>query len=76
MEQEYEDDRTGWGDEMGRAQEDYGEDPLTNPHETLNECLEKFKTPDYIMEPGITAHLRRFFFKQFKKLNYKIRFLS
>jgi hypothetical protein len=27
--------------------------------ETLEECLEKFSSPDYIMEPGIFNQLKR-----------------
>lgn len=42
-------------------QEDNGEDVIENPAEVLQECLEKFKTPDYIMEPGIFAQLKRYF---------------
>lgn len=35
--------------------------PLDNPTEVLGECLEKFATPDYIMEPGIFTQLKRYF---------------
>lgn len=42
-------------------QEDASEDVIDNPEEVLNECLEKFKTPDYIMEPGIFGQLKRYF---------------
>lgn len=42
-------------------QEDAGEDVIENPEEVLQECLEKFKTPDYIMEPGIFGQLKRYF---------------
>lgn len=56
------DDRSNWHDEMGRnSDECSGEDTLDNPQEVLNECLDKFKTPDYIMEPGIFAQLKRYF---------------
>lgn len=30
-----------------------------NPQQVLSECLEKFSTPDYIMEPGIFLQLKR-----------------
>lgn len=36
------------------------EEPLENPIEVLKECVEKFTTSDYIMEPGIFAQLKRF----------------
>lgn len=32
---------------------------MENPQEVLQECLEKFSTPDYIMEPGIFTQLKR-----------------
>lgn len=41
--------------------DDNGEDVIDNPEEVLQECLEKFKTPDYIMEPGIFGQLKRYF---------------
>lgn len=34
---------------------------MENPAEVLNECAEKFSTPDYIMEPGIFQQLKRYF---------------
>lgn len=34
---------------------------MENPQEVLQECLEKFSTPDYIMEPGIFTQLKRYF---------------
>lgn len=34
---------------------------MENPQEVLTECLEKFSTPDYIMEPGIFTQLKRYF---------------
>ena len=34
---------------------------MENPQEVLRECLEKFSTPDYIMEPGIFTQLKRYF---------------
>lgn len=46
---------------MLSAQSDVGEEPMENPAEVLNECAEKFSTPDYIMEPGIFAQLKRYF---------------
>lgn len=33
---------------------------MENPQEVLGECLVKFATPDYIMEPGIFTQLKRF----------------
>lgn len=32
-----------------------------NPQAVLDECLEKFSTSDYIMEPGIFTQLKRYF---------------
>lgn len=61
MEPDYNDDRSGWADEITRTTEDGGgEDSFDNPQEILNECLNKFKTPDYIMEPGIFTQLKRY----------------
>ncbi|EZA55519.1 Negative elongation factor D [Ooceraea biroi] len=53
MESEYEEDHGGWGDEIARNAEEAGEDAFENPQEILKDCMDKFKTPDYIMEPGI-----------------------
>lgn len=43
------------------VQDEGAEDVIENPEEVLQECLEKFKTPDYIMEPGIFGQLKRYF---------------
>lgn len=57
---EFEDDRGGWTDDMNRGGDDPGgDDTMENPQEVLNQCLEKFKTNDYIMEPGIFTQLKR-----------------
>lgn len=56
MPSQYEDDRT-WEAPNAGVFEDDGEDPA----EILRECLEKFKTSDYIMEPGIFTQLKRYF---------------
>lgn len=32
---------------------------MENPQEVITECLSKFCTPDYIMEPGIFTQLKR-----------------
>lgn len=42
-------------------QSDAGDEPMENPAEVLAECADKFATPDYIMEPGIFAQLKRYF---------------
>lgn len=34
---------------------------MENPQEVISECLSKFCTPDYIMEPGIFTQLKRYF---------------
>lgn len=58
MEEHY--DNRGWD-----AEDDSGGDPgdeqVENAQEVLEECLEKFSTPDYIMEPGIFTQLKRYF---------------
>lgn len=60
MESDYDENHGGWTDEMARTSEDCeGDDNFENPQEILNECLDKFKTPDYIMEPGIFMQLKR-----------------
>ena len=33
---------------------------MENPTEVLDECLQTFKTQDYIMEPGIFNQLKRY----------------
>lgn len=60
MESDYDEDRGAWTEEMTRSEDCIGEDSFDNPQEILNECLDKFKTPDYIMEPGIFAQLKRY----------------
>lgn len=60
MESDYDEDRGTWTEEMTRTEDCSGEDNFDNPQEILNECLDKFKTPDYIMEPGIFAQLKRY----------------
>lgn len=61
MESDYDENHSGWTDEMTRTTEDGGgEDSFDNPHKILNECLDKFKTHDYIMEPGIFMQLKRY----------------
>ncbi|KAL5277155.1 NELFCD family protein [Megaselia abdita] len=57
MQEEYEDD--GWIGRRGDDEDNH--EPLENPQETLAECLEKFSTPDYIMEPGIFTQLKKYF---------------
>lgn len=42
-------------------QDDGVEEVIENPAEVLQECLEKFTTSDYIMEPGIFTQLKRYF---------------
>ncbi|RLU19034.1 hypothetical protein DMN91_009392 [Ooceraea biroi] len=61
MESEYEEDHGGWGDEIARNAEEAGEDAFENPQEILKDCMDKFKTPDYIMEPGILSQLKKYF---------------
>lgn len=60
METDYDEERGGWGDDIGRGEDISGEDGMDNPQEVLNQCLEKFNTSDYIMEPGIFTQLKRY----------------
>lgn len=60
MDDEFEENK-GWDGDMGDGESEGGEEPVENPQEVLRECLEKFSTPDYIMEPGIFAQLKRYF---------------
>ncbi|KAJ4430064.1 beta ketoadipyl CoA thiolase, th1, partial [Periplaneta americana] len=56
MDDEFDDDKVVYF-----FQSEGGEEPVENPQEVLRECLEKFSTPDYIMEPGIFTQLKRYF---------------
>ncbi|XKL60091.1 hypothetical protein PGB90_001107 [Kerria lacca] len=58
MDEDYEDDKPWDGDIADIESEDGIEE---NPQQVLSECLEKFSTPDYIMEPGIFLQLKRYF---------------
>lgn len=59
METDFDEERGGWGDDMGRGDDLGLDDGMENPQEVLNQCLENFKTSDYIMEPGIFTQLKR-----------------
>lgn len=41
------------------SQNEQTDEPMENPQEVITECLSKFCTPDYIMEPGIFTQLKR-----------------
>ncbi len=41
---------------------------LENPEAVLKECLQKFETADYIMEPGIFNQLKRLVFSSAHKI--------
>lgn len=43
-----------------KIQSENPDEPMENPQEVLTECLSKFSTSDYIMEPGIFAQLKRY----------------
>ncbi|KAF6200522.1 hypothetical protein GE061_004965 [Apolygus lucorum] len=60
MDDEYDDERA-WAEPDVGDESDVGEETMDNPQEVLRECLEKFSTPDYIMEPGIFSQLKRYF---------------
>ncbi|XP_025201401.1 negative elongation factor D [Melanaphis sacchari] len=59
MEDDYDEYRRWDGDVDVEA--DDNDDILENPQETLTQCLEKFSSADYIMEPGIFSQLKRYF---------------
>lgn len=59
MDDEFDD--KGWDGDIGDGESEGGEEPMESPQEILRECLEKFSTPDYIMEPGIFTQLKRYF---------------
>jgi negative elongation factor C/D len=59
MDDEFDD--KAWDGDMGDGESEGGEEPVENPQEVLRECLDKFSTPDYIMEPGIFTQLKRYF---------------
>lgn len=44
---------------MNRSEDLGPDDTSENPQLVLKECLDRFKTPDYIMEPGIFTQLKR-----------------
>lgn len=56
--EEYDEDR-GWDD--GDAESPLGEDQEALVEHIQQECIEKFSSLDFIMEPGIFAQLKRYF---------------
>ncbi|KAK4004875.1 negative elongation factor D [Daphnia magna] len=60
-------DNQEWGESSGmRGSSEMGDSDnedqyMENPAEVLEECLQTFKTQDYIMEPGIFNQLKRYF---------------
>ncbi|KAK6627541.1 beta ketoadipyl CoA thiolase, th1 [Polyplax serrata] len=60
MDDDYDEDK-GWEEDRGDGDSEGGEETMENPQEVLTECLDKFSTPDYIMEPGIFTQLKRYF---------------
>ncbi|XP_058790616.1 negative elongation factor D isoform X1 [Phymastichus coffea] len=61
MEPGFPEEHSNWEDNMNRGDDISGEDPSDNPQQVLKDCLDRFKTPDYIMEPGIFTQLKRYF---------------
>nr|KAF6423182.1 negative elongation factor complex member C/D [Rousettus aegyptiacus] len=61
MDEDYFASAAEWGDEAdgGQQEEDYGEGE--DDAEVQQECLHKFSTRDYIMEPSIFNTLKRYF---------------
>jgi len=52
----------GEGDGSGGMGGAGGGDPADqNPQEVLSDCLKKFGSPDFIMEPEIFSQLKRYF---------------
>lgn len=43
---------------------------MDNPQEVITECLSKFCTPDYIMEPGIFSQLKKYEMQISLEYNY------
>lgn len=60
MEPHFAEEHSHWED-INRGDDAAFDDGLEDPQQVLNECLEKFKTPDYIMETGIFGQLTRYF---------------
>ncbi|GLH09589.1 hypothetical protein R5R35_004636 [Gryllus longicercus] len=60
MEDNYGENR-GWDTDADDGDGEGGEEQVENAQEVLDECLEKFSTHDYIMEPGIFTQLKRYF---------------
>uniref|UniRef100_A0A182J212 Negative elongation factor D n=1 Tax=Anopheles atroparvus TaxID=41427 RepID=A0A182J212_ANOAO len=61
MEEEYEDEAWVGRNNQLEEEADGPEEPLDNPQEVLDECVSRFATSDYIMEPGIFTQLKRYF---------------
>ncbi|KFB41974.1 AGAP000391-PA-like protein [Anopheles sinensis] len=61
MEEEYDDEAWVGRNNQLEEEADGPEEPLDNPQEVLDECVSKFATSDYIMEPGIFTQLKRYF---------------
>ncbi|XP_058127169.1 negative elongation factor D isoform X1 [Anopheles ziemanni] len=61
MEEEYDDEAWVGRNSQLEEEADGPEEPLDNPQEVLDECVSKFATSDYIMEPGIFTQLKRYF---------------
>ena len=59
MESTFPEEHSNWEDVNNRG-DDISDDPSDNPQQVLKECLDRFKTADYIMEPGIFTQLKRF----------------
>ena len=52
-----------WPDDGGEGGESDGEEAAAqeDPEQVIRECMLLFASPDYIMEPGITNTLQRYF---------------
>ncbi|CAG0882404.1 unnamed protein product [Darwinula stevensoni] len=56
-----EEEEDGWGGEEMPESPASDDAIVENAEEVLSDCLEQFKSPDFIMEPGITHSLRQYF---------------
>lgn len=50
---------TGPVRQLFQCEYSYFQESALDSQEVLKECLDKFSTPDYIMEPGIFTQLKR-----------------
>lgn len=60
MDEEFED--RDWADDGADADSEPEDSaPQEDPQQVIKDCMQLFASPDYIMEPGIFATLKRYF---------------